>query len=90
MTGVVATLKGGIVPLDPVTGALKIQPQDVAGSSCGQAGNLPSSSTSTSTTTTTLVPLPGLPTDAVGSLVGAATGAASGPVGLPSIPGVSQ
>jgi phospholipid/cholesterol/gamma-HCH transport system substrate-binding protein len=74
--------------VDPVTGALKITPQAVAGTSCGQAGTPPGNQQGTTTTTTPLVQLPGLPGDAVGNVVGAGTGATPGPVGLPAIPGV--
>ena len=76
--------------VDPVTGALKIQPQDVTGTTCGQPGSPPGNQQGGTTTTTTVVTLPGLPSDLVGSVVGGATGGTTGLPGLPAIPGVSQ
>ncbi|MGY1619078.1 MCE family protein [Geodermatophilus sp. SYSU D00691] len=75
--------------VDPVTGALKIQPQELLGDTCGQAGTPPANQGGTTTTTTTVLDLPGLPTDLVGDVVGGVTGAAGLP-GLPAIPGVTR
>jgi phospholipid/cholesterol/gamma-HCH transport system substrate-binding protein len=74
--------------VDPVTGALKIQPQDLVGTQCGQAGTPPGNQQGTTTTTTTLVTLPGL--DGVTGAVAGATGATGGLPGLPIFPGGSQ
>ena len=77
--------------VDPLTGALKIQPQDVVGTTCGQTGTPPGNQRGTTTTApTSLVELPGLPADVVGDVVGAATRGAQGLPGLPPIPGVGQ
>jgi phospholipid/cholesterol/gamma-HCH transport system substrate-binding protein len=80
--------------VDPLTGALKIQPEDLVGATCGQTGTPPANQTTTTTTTTTLLNgIPGL-NDVVGTVlggvVGAVTGGATGLPGLPTIPGVSQ
>jgi phospholipid/cholesterol/gamma-HCH transport system substrate-binding protein len=72
-----------------VTGALKIQPQELVGTTCGQAGTPPGNQQgTTTTTTTTLVTLPGL--DGVTGAVAGATGATSGLPGLPIFSGGSQ
>ena len=66
----------------PGTGALKIQPQDLVGDTCGQAGTPPGNQQGTATTTTTtLVPLPGL-----GGITGAVAGTIGGTGGLPGLP----
>jgi phospholipid/cholesterol/gamma-HCH transport system substrate-binding protein len=78
--------------VDPLTGALKITPQELVGTSCGQAGTPPGNqTTTTTTTTTTLVTLPGNIVGSVVSGVVGATGSGSpGLPGLPAIPGVTQ
>jgi len=79
--------------VDPLTGALKITPQDLVGTSCGQAGTPPGNqqTTTTTTTTSTLVTLPGNIVGSVVSGVAGATGSGSaGLPGLPAIPGVPQ
>jgi phospholipid/cholesterol/gamma-HCH transport system substrate-binding protein len=73
--------------VDPVTGALKIQPQELVGTTCGQAGSPPGNQ-GTTTTTTTLVTLPGL-AGVIGAVVGTPSGVPQ-VAGLPAIPGVSQ
>jgi len=75
--------------VDPATGALKIQPQELVGDSCGQAGTPPGNQQgTTTTTTTTLVQLPGL--SGVTGAVAGVTGGAGGLPGLPIFPGGSQ
>ena len=75
--------------VDPVTGALKIQPQELVGTTCGQAGTPPGNQQgTTTTTTTTLVTLPGL--SGVTGAVAGATGATGGLPGLPIFSGGSQ
>jgi phospholipid/cholesterol/gamma-HCH transport system substrate-binding protein len=74
--------------VDPVTGALKIQPQDLVGTQCGQAGTPPGNQQGTTTTTTTLVTLPGL--SGVTGAVAGVTGATGGLPGLPIFSGGSQ
>ncbi|WP_448626827.1 MCE family protein [Geodermatophilus sp. URMC 64] len=71
--------------VDPVTGALKIAPQELVGDTCGQVGSPPGNQQRTPATTTALG-LPGLPADA-GSVVGGETGGGTGLPGLPGIPG---
>jgi phospholipid/cholesterol/gamma-HCH transport system substrate-binding protein len=74
--------------VDPVTGALKIQPQELVGTTCGQAGTPPGNQQGTTTTTTTLVTLPGL--SGVTGAVAGVTGATGGLPGLPIFSGGSQ
>jgi phospholipid/cholesterol/gamma-HCH transport system substrate-binding protein len=85
--------------VDPLSGALKITDQQASGTSCGQAGTSPgnqgrtSTSTSRSTSTSTgaqTLPVPGLPTGVLGTLVSPATpgtGATSVVPGLPQLTG---
>jgi phospholipid/cholesterol/gamma-HCH transport system substrate-binding protein len=84
--------------VDPLTGALKIEPQQLAGTTCGRTGTPPGDQQSTTTTTTTTATLVTLPGDIVGSVVGGVTGAlgtagaggSTGLPGLPAIPGVTR
>jgi phospholipid/cholesterol/gamma-HCH transport system substrate-binding protein len=76
--------------VDPVTGELKVLPeQDLTGGQCGQPGTPPSNQSSTSTTSRT-VTLPGVPGKVLGALVSPLTGAAeqaTGAIpGLPALP----
>ncbi|MGY1602760.1 MCE family protein [Geodermatophilus sp. SYSU D00815] len=66
--------------VDPVTGALEVQPQELLGDTCGQAGTPPANQGGP-TTTTTVLALPGLPTD-----LGEVVGDLPGPTGLPGLP----
>jgi phospholipid/cholesterol/gamma-HCH transport system substrate-binding protein len=77
--------------VDPLTGALKILPDDSVGAGqCGQPGSPPGnqSSTSTSTTTQTLT-VPGLGSLA-GTVVGQATQGATGTTALPGLPDLGK
>ena len=76
--------------IDPATGALEqVDPQDVAGDTCGQAGSPPGNQRSTSgggsSTGGSILSLPGLPGDLVSQIPGATT--QSGLPGLPQLPG---
>ena len=76
--------------IDPATGALEqVDPQDVAGDTCGQAGSPPGNQRSTSgggsSTGGPILSLPGLPGDLVSQIPGATT--QSGLPGLPQLPG---
>jgi phospholipid/cholesterol/gamma-HCH transport system substrate-binding protein len=78
--------------VDPVTGALEIlEPQDVAGQECGQAGTPPGNQGGTDSgggTAADPLGLPTLPGDIVGQIP-----SGDGPLGLPGfpqIPGVGQ
>jgi phospholipid/cholesterol/gamma-HCH transport system substrate-binding protein len=74
--------------VDPVTGALKIQPQELVGTTCGQAGTPPGNQQSTTTTTTSLVAVPGL--DGIAGAAAAVTGGSGALPGLPIVSGGSQ
>jgi phospholipid/cholesterol/gamma-HCH transport system substrate-binding protein len=78
--------------VDPVTGGLEIlEPQDVAGQECGQAGTPPGNQGGTGDGGTPTSPL-GLPT-LPGDIVGQIPASGDGPLGLPGfpqIPGVGQ
>jgi phospholipid/cholesterol/gamma-HCH transport system substrate-binding protein len=76
--------------IHPGTGALKIQPEKLVGSNCGQPGTPPGNQQAATSGTPSPVTLPGLPADAVGRVVGAGSGAASALPGLPQVPGVSR
>ncbi|WP_235003127.1 MCE family protein [Blastococcus haudaquaticus] len=80
--------------IDQTTGALKIQPQDLVGTQCGQPGTAPGNQGGTqgggqaaSPQQQSALSLPTLP-DVVGQVPGAEE--ATGRLGLPSIPGVTQ
>jgi len=77
--------------IDPVTGALKITPQDLVGNECGQPGTAPGNQTGGAQTASpqqqSALSLPTLP-DIVGQVPG--TEQATGRLGLPQIPGVTQ
>jgi phospholipid/cholesterol/gamma-HCH transport system substrate-binding protein len=74
--------------VDPVTGALKIQPQELVGTTCGQAGTPPGNQQGTTTTTTSLVAVPGL--DGIAGAAAAVTGGSGALPGLPIVSGGSQ
>ena len=76
--------------IDPATGALEqLEPQDVAGDTCGQAGGPPGNQGATtgggSSTGGSILSLPGLPGDVVSQIPGATT--QTGLPGLPQLPG---
>jgi phospholipid/cholesterol/gamma-HCH transport system substrate-binding protein len=75
--------------VDPLSGALKISDQQAAGTSCGQAGTSPGNqsrtSTSTSTSTQTL-PVPGLSTGVLGTLVSPSTQGSGATTVIPGLP----
>jgi len=79
--------------VDPLTGALKILPDDsVPPGQCGQPGSPPGNQTSTSSTTTTqTLTLPGLG-NLAGNLVGQATQGVTGSTttSLPGLPGLAS
>jgi phospholipid/cholesterol/gamma-HCH transport system substrate-binding protein len=76
--------------IDPATGGLEeLEPQDVAGDTCGQAGTPPRNQGSTSggsSSGSSILSLPGLPGDVVSRIPGANT--QTGLPGLPQLPGV--
>jgi phospholipid/cholesterol/gamma-HCH transport system substrate-binding protein len=78
--------------IDPATGALEeLEPQDVAGDECGQAGTSPANQGSTSGGSTSggsILSLPGLPGDVVSQIPG--TNTQTGLPGLPQLPGAQQ
>ena len=75
--------------IDQATGALKIQPQDLAGDECGQPGTAPSSGgvTTGQQQPAQTFSIPTLP-DIVGQVPGAED--VTGRLGLPQIPGVTR
>ena len=76
--------------IDQVTGALKMQPQDVAGNECGQPGSSPGNQTGATTggqQRRSAFSIPTLP-DVIGQVPGAED--ATGRLGLPPVPGVTR
>jgi phospholipid/cholesterol/gamma-HCH transport system substrate-binding protein len=78
--------------IDQVTGALKIQPQDLAGEECGAPGSPPGNGAGSADTSRqqqrSTFSLPTLPEGVVGQVPGAEN--ATGRLGLPQIAGVTQ
>lgn len=77
--------------IDPATGALKIQPQELVGTTCGQSGTPPAnqggSSGGSSSAGGSILSLPGLPGDVVSQIPG--TNTQTGLPGLPQLPGAT-
>jgi phospholipid/cholesterol/gamma-HCH transport system substrate-binding protein len=77
--------------IDPATGALEeLEPQDVAGGNCGQAGTPPANQGGAGggSSAQSALTLPTLPSDIVGEIPG--TNPQTGLPGLPQLPGAAQ
>jgi phospholipid/cholesterol/gamma-HCH transport system substrate-binding protein len=78
--------------IDPATGALETQPEDVVGDECGQTGTPPGnqggSTSGGSSPGASVLSLPGLPGNVVSQIPGA--NSQTGLPGLPELPGVPQ